>query len=78
MAGYYLPNQAYVQLQPSKQSYFYYKGQYTLVIPPNTSGVRSIQMYILPFMWEMRRNGYPQVLSFTWKLRRLPLLQHQR
>ena len=35
MAGYYLPNQAYVQLQPSQQPYFYYKGQYTLVTLAN-------------------------------------------
>jgi len=35
VAGYYLPNQAYVQLQPSQQPYFYYNGQYTLVTPAN-------------------------------------------
>jgi len=35
VAGYYLPNQVYVQLQPSQQPYFYYNGQYTLVTPAN-------------------------------------------
>lgn len=33
--GYYLPNQAYVELKPGQQPYFYYEGKYELVTPTN-------------------------------------------